>query len=144
MFAIEPDAATNSTHDAFACRHLTDEILTPFHFHATNPLSDHISLTSFIVFLWNWDTFFYKQTGRLDLNSTRPHWENAADVCLSCKISRWLICLMSTGHFCGNLLFRINFRPGTSRHSWLVSLWSYFSSIFCSYFHKTWHFPNTF
>lgn len=53
------------------------------------------------------------------------------------------MCLTNAGHFCGNLLFRINLRAGTPCHSWLVSLRWYFSSIFSSSFHsKTWHFPN--
>ena len=41
---------------------------------------------------------------------------------------------MSAGHFSGNLLFRINFRAGFSRHSRLVSPRCYFSSIFCFLF----------
>lgn len=41
---------------------------------------------------------------------------------------------MSAGHFGGNLLFRINFRAGFSRHSRLVSPRCYFSSIFCFLF----------
>lgn len=71
----KPAAATNSTRKfkASAHRHLTDEILTPFHLpFPTSAIRSHLSLTSFAVFLWNWGTFFYTQTGRLDLNATRP------------------------------------------------------------------------
>lgn len=79
--------ATNSTSKskASAHRHLTDKILTLFHL--TFPISairSHLTLTSSAVFPWNWGTVFYKQTGRLDLNPTRPRWKNAA-WCTHCE-----------------------------------------------------------
>lgn len=115
-------------------RHLTDKILTLFHLPFPYPLSDHISLWRLSLFLeWNWGTFFYKQTGRLDLNLNKTLLENAA-VCSLRKTSRWLICLMNAGHFCRNLLFRLNFSAGTSRHSWHVSL-----QIFIYFFSFTFH-----
>lgn len=50
--------------------------------------------------------------------------------CSLWQISRWLICLMNADHFCRNLLFRMDFRAATSRHSWHVSLQITFHSSF--------------
>lgn len=134
----------------FAHGCVTDKTLTPFHPRLpTSAIRSHRSLTSFAVFKWNWDTFFYKQTDRLDLNLNKILLENAAGCCSPRKKKNigggGLIRLMNAGQFSVKPLFRINSSAVTSRHSRHVGSqgFYFFPFIFRSSSRTTtWHFPN--
>lgn len=110
--------------------HLTDRILTAFHLpFPISAIRSYLSLTCFAVFQWNWGTFFYKQTGRLDLNLNKTLLGNAAG-CVHCEKYQgdWSLSLswtqvISAGTFCLDLISALR----TSRHSRLVSLLNFLS-----------------
>lgn len=89
--------------------HLTDRILTLFHLpFPISTIRSYLSLTSFAVFQWNWGTFFYKQTGRLDLNLNKTLLGNAAG-CVHCEKYQgdWSLSwtqVISAGTFCLELI----------------------------------------
>lgn len=72
----KPDAATNGTHESKAFTHAQAfdgqdfncvlSSVSYIHHQIISP-----SLAAFAVFPQNWGTFFYKQTGRLDLNHNK-------------------------------------------------------------------------